>query len=205
MFRVDAATGVVRARVLLPGFCTALGEDGDGVRLSVASASGADAWARSYRIGPDGHDVPFFLPASFITARMSRNDAENVLTGLLEADPEAPQRQPGDDDWRRRPELRPYLEAAIAELAVLAKRDPTNPWYHYWRGEYFEDLEQPEDATAAFSVLGLDPAYDFELLPMVLRFDADGNAVREGSQIEIGGNDRYVSVCRKHFRDKLYR
>ena len=40
---------------------------------------------------------------------------------------------------------------------------------------------------------------------MVLRFDADGNAVREGSQIEIGGNDRYVSVCRKHFRDKLYR
>ena len=40
---------------------------------------------------------------------------------------------------------------------------------------------------------------------MVLRFDADGNAVCEGSQIEIGGNDRYVSVCRKHFRDKLYR
>lgn len=39
---------------------------------------------------------------------------------------------------------------------------------------------------------------------MVVRFDADGNAVREGSQIEIGGNDRYVSVCRKHFKEKLY-
>jgi thymidine kinase len=39
---------------------------------------------------------------------------------------------------------------------------------------------------------------------MVVRFDADGNAVREGSQIEIGGNDRYVSMCRKHFKDKLY-
>jgi thymidine kinase len=39
---------------------------------------------------------------------------------------------------------------------------------------------------------------------MVVRFDADGNADREGSQIEIGGNDRYVSMCRKHFKDKLY-
>ncbi len=35
---------------------------------------------------------------------------------------------------------------------------------------------------------------------MVVRMDADGNAVREGSQIEIGGNDRYISMCRKHFK-----
>jgi thymidine kinase len=39
---------------------------------------------------------------------------------------------------------------------------------------------------------------------MVVRFDADGHAIREGSQIEIGGNDRYVSMCRKHFKEKLY-
>jgi thymidine kinase len=39
---------------------------------------------------------------------------------------------------------------------------------------------------------------------MVVRFDAEGNAVREGSQIEIGGNDRYVSMCRRHFKEKLY-
>jgi thymidine kinase len=39
---------------------------------------------------------------------------------------------------------------------------------------------------------------------MVVRFDASGEAVREGSQIEIGGNDRYVSMCRKHFRDKYF-
>ena len=35
---------------------------------------------------------------------------------------------------------------------------------------------------------------------MVVRLDGDGNAVTEGSQIEIGGNDRYVSMCRKHFK-----
>ena len=39
---------------------------------------------------------------------------------------------------------------------------------------------------------------------MVVRFDVDGNAIREGSQIEIGGNDRYVSMCRKHFKAKLF-
>ena len=39
---------------------------------------------------------------------------------------------------------------------------------------------------------------------MVVRFDESGNTIREGSQIEIGGNDRYVSMCRKHFKEKFY-
>ncbi len=34
---------------------------------------------------------------------------------------------------------------------------------------------------------------------MVLKIDAAGNPVRQGDQIEIGGEDRYVSVCRKHW------
>lgn len=36
---------------------------------------------------------------------------------------------------------------------------------------------------------------------MVVRVDAQGNALQEGSQVEIGGNDRYVSLCRHHFKD----
>jgi thymidine kinase len=31
------------------------------------------------------------------------------------------------------------------------------------------------------------------------RVDAAGHAVREGAQTEIGGNDRYVALCRRHF------
>ena len=34
---------------------------------------------------------------------------------------------------------------------------------------------------------------------MVLRIDQNHNVVREGAQVEIGGNDRYISVCHKHF------
>lgn len=37
---------------------------------------------------------------------------------------------------------------------------------------------------------------------MNLRVDEQGNAITEGEQIEIGGNDRYVATCRKHFRLK---
>jgi thymidine kinase len=36
---------------------------------------------------------------------------------------------------------------------------------------------------------------------MVVRVDADGKAIRQGSQVEIGGNDRYESLCRKHFKE----
>ena len=34
---------------------------------------------------------------------------------------------------------------------------------------------------------------------MVLRVDETGKVAEQGDQIEIGGNDRYVSVCREHF------
>ncbi len=34
------------------------------------------------------------------------------------------------------------------------------------------------------------------------RIDASGNIVEEGAQVEIGGDDRYVAVCRKCWRNK---
>jgi thymidine kinase len=39
---------------------------------------------------------------------------------------------------------------------------------------------------------------------MNLRTDADGNAIKEGAQVEIGGNERYVAMCRKHFREAMH-
>jgi thymidine kinase len=34
---------------------------------------------------------------------------------------------------------------------------------------------------------------------MNLRIDGEGRAVTSGQQTEIGGNDRYVALCRRHF------
>jgi thymidine kinase len=38
---------------------------------------------------------------------------------------------------------------------------------------------------------------------MNLRVDAEGHAVSAGDQTEIGGNDRYVALCRRHFFERL--
>ncbi|MGM0525370.1 MAG: thymidine kinase [Pseudomonadota bacterium] len=38
---------------------------------------------------------------------------------------------------------------------------------------------------------------------MSLRVDKQGNAVTMGQQIAIGGNDRYVSCCRKHWKQAM--
>jgi len=34
---------------------------------------------------------------------------------------------------------------------------------------------------------------------MVIRQDQEGKVITSGESVEIGGNDRYVSMCRKHF------
>jgi thymidine kinase len=39
---------------------------------------------------------------------------------------------------------------------------------------------------------------------MVMRLDANGKAMKEGEQVEIGGNESYESVCRTHFREQLW-
>ncbi|MDB2407287.1 thymidine kinase [Jannaschia sp.] len=36
---------------------------------------------------------------------------------------------------------------------------------------------------------------------MVIRVGPDGTALTEGAQVEVGGNDRYISLCRVHFRE----
>lgn len=38
---------------------------------------------------------------------------------------------------------------------------------------------------------------------MNLRLDEQGHAIKQGAQVEIGGNKRYISVCRRHFKEAL--
>ncbi len=38
---------------------------------------------------------------------------------------------------------------------------------------------------------------------MVVRVSATGVVEREGVQVEVGGNERYVSLCRKHFSESM--
>lgn len=38
---------------------------------------------------------------------------------------------------------------------------------------------------------------------MVIRQDENGNPITEGAQVQIGGNETYVSLCRKHWREAV--
>lgn len=38
---------------------------------------------------------------------------------------------------------------------------------------------------------------------MVIRQDESGRAITEGAQVQIGGNETYVSLCRKHWREAV--
>lgn len=38
---------------------------------------------------------------------------------------------------------------------------------------------------------------------MVVRQSEDGQIAKSGAQIEIGGNDKYISLCRKHWADAM--
>lgn len=38
---------------------------------------------------------------------------------------------------------------------------------------------------------------------MVIRQDESGNVLQDGAQIQVGGNETYVSLCRRHWREKV--
>ncbi len=38
---------------------------------------------------------------------------------------------------------------------------------------------------------------------MVIRQDEHGRAITEGAQVQIGGNETYVSLCRRHWREAV--
>jgi thymidine kinase len=40
---------------------------------------------------------------------------------------------------------------------------------------------------------------------MVVRRDAGGRTIKEGAQVQIGGNETYVSLCRRHWREAVGR
>lgn len=96
--------------------------------------------------------------------------------------------------------------AQVLQLAELCDRDDM-PVVAYglrtdFRGELFE---------GSAALLGLaDSLTELKAIcecgrkaTMNLRVDDTGRAVQHGEQTEIGGNDRYIALCRRHFMERL--
>ena len=69
-----------------------------------------------------------------------------------------------------------------------------------FRGELFEG--SAELLALADNLIELKTVCDCgRKATMVVRLDPNGNIVKDGAKIQIGGNDSYKVYCRKHFRE----
>jgi thymidine kinase len=69
-----------------------------------------------------------------------------------------------------------------------------------FRGELFEG--SAELLALADNLVELKTVCDCgRKATMVVRLDPNGNIVKDGAKIQIGGNDSYKVYCRKHFRE----
>ncbi|MEY2972442.1 MAG: hypothetical protein RI886_219 [Pseudomonadota bacterium] len=69
-----------------------------------------------------------------------------------------------------------------------------------FRGELFEG--SAELLALADNLVELKTVCDCgRKATMVVRLDSNGNIVKDGAKIQIGGNDSYKVYCRKHFRE----
>ena len=69
-----------------------------------------------------------------------------------------------------------------------------------FRGELFEG--SAELLALADNLIELKTVCDCgRKATMVVRLDSNGNIVKDGAKIQIGGNDSYKVYCRKHFRE----
>ncbi|MCU0241801.1 MAG: hypothetical protein MUF51_05205 [Vicinamibacteria bacterium] len=151
VYEVDPQSGIVKRRLSLPAVVTHLAAAGDTVIAKVDIGYAGNEVPREYRLTA-GAWPPFFLSGSLMAARGTRALAESI--GKLQK-PSAAQ-----------------LAAAVAELEKRARLDPTNPWFHYWRGVCLQQLQRKDEALSAFSaVLAVDPAYDYELLALAQKLD----------------------------------
>ncbi|MEO0544516.1 MAG: thymidine kinase [Pseudomonadota bacterium] len=99
-------------------------------------------------------------------------------------------------------------EEQVWQLARLADRDGVPVMAYGLRTDFQGKLFPGSQALLAIS----DELREVRTIcrcgrraNMVVRVGEDGKVVRDGDQIAIGGNDRYVSLCRRHWEEEMGR
>ena len=107
---------------------------------------------------------------------------------------------------RRPPEPLPYnplREALWQFLAVVTL--VIGGWYIAWR--WSSSLNPDALWFAALLALADDMrevrtiCHCGKKATMVIRRNEAGQAITEGAQVQVGGNETYVSLCRRHWRE----
>ena len=88
----------------------------------------------------------------------------------------------------------------IVRLGASGVIDATfDPGYGF--DDFVLTMLRASDGSGDLYVAGEFTSYDGAGAPRIVRLDASGAPVKTGAQIEIGGNERYVSVCRRHYKE----
>ena len=129
------------------------------------------------------------------------------------------------DTWSGRSDLYAMIETRLTEGPVACVLLDEAQWLS--REQVWQLARAVDDLNVPVMAYGLRVDFRGELFPgsaallaladelrevrtichcgrkatMVIRVDEDGTALSEGRQVEVGGNDRYISLCRRHFRE----
>jgi len=137
------------------------------------------------RIGIEADAIAFTISDNLLTMALGSNQKEKIACVLVD-------------------EAQFLTEAQVRQLSDLCD-DHNIPVLAYglrtdFRGELFEGSQ--------YLLAWADSLIEVKTIchcgskaTMVLRIDADGRAIKDGRQVQIGGNERYLSVCRRHFKE----
>jgi len=129
------------------------------------------------------------------------------------------------DTWAGRSDLYAMIKTRLAEGPVACVLLDEAQWLS--REQVWQLARAVDDLNVPVMAYGLRVDFRGELFPgsaallaladelrevrtichcgrkatMVIRVGKDGTALSEGAQVEVGGNDRYISLCRRHFRE----
>ena len=136
------------------------------------------------RIGIEADALTFTISDNLLTMALRFNEQEKIACILVD-------------------EAQFLTESQVRQLSDLCD-DHNIPVLAYglrtdFRGELFEG-SQHLLAWADSLVEVKTICHCGSKATMVLRIDADGRAIKDGRQVQIGGNERYLSVCRRHFK-----
>ena len=91
--------------------------------------------------------------------------------------------------------LKPRLDTRDGEQVIKSRMG-------LWKEcSFVEDFVKfPREKILEYDCIIVDEA-QFCKKTCNVRFTEEGNVIREGEQVCLGGNDKYTALCRKHYRE----
>ena len=136
-----------------------------------------------------------------LTAQFDKRAGDGMIGSRIGIGAEADTYAPGEDLFEK---IRARLASGPVACVFIDEAQFLEPDQVWQLARAVDDLKVP--------VMCYGLRVDFEArticfcgkkATMVVRQDEQGNPLTEGAQVQIGGNETYVSLCRRHWREAV--